>query len=181
MMRHHFKYLASDYDQSAYRGDIDIDLQRIALPDASIDLLLTPHVLEHVPDTVAALTEIHRALAPDGRMYLQVPLVRGATAPPSTPEFHNDNTPVFWNFGWDLTGMIRAAGFNTNVLVTAGFARLLTGEDQLPEPDGGIFDVADLVRCVPADDFTIAADDAEADAMGWLPPYQFVTWECVRT
>ncbi|MBI4882972.1 MAG: class I SAM-dependent methyltransferase [Actinobacteria bacterium] len=180
MMRHHFKYRASDYDQSAHRGDIRIDLQRIELPDASIDLLLTPHVLEHVPDTATALAEIHRVLAPNGRMYLQVPMVRGKTSAPTEPEFHADNTPVFWNFGWDLTGMLRTAGFETQVLVTAGFARLLTGETEPPPPDPHDFDVADLIKHVPIGDYTIAADDGEADAMGWLPPYQFATWECIR-
>ena len=180
MMRQHFRYQTSDFDLSAHRGDIQIDLQNIALPNASIDLLLTPHVLEHVPNTATALGEIHRMLAPNGRMYLQVPLVRGYTSAPTEPEFHADNTPVFWNFGWDLTDMLRAAGFTTTVLVTAGFARLLTGEVPPPPPDPMDFDVADLVRRVRLDDLTIGADDAEAEAMGWLPPYQFATWECIR-
>ena len=40
-------------------GDIQLDLQRIDLPDASLDVVLTPHVLEHVPDTAKALDELH--------------------------------------------------------------------------------------------------------------------------
>jgi len=42
MMRSLFDYKSSDYDLSEHRGDIRIDLQNIALPDASIDVLLTP-------------------------------------------------------------------------------------------------------------------------------------------
>jgi SAM-dependent methyltransferase len=180
MMRQHFQYRASDFDLGAHRADIQIDLQDIALPDASLDVLLTPHVLEHVPNTQTALAEIHRVLAPAGRMYLQVPLVRGLTAAPSTPEYHADNTLVCWNFGWDLTEMLRTAGFATTVLVTADFARLLGGEGEVPAPNGDVFDVADIVRGARLDDLTVVADEAEAHAMGWLPAYQFATWECVR-
>jgi len=181
MMRRHFDYQASDYDLGAHVADIQIDLQDMALPDASLDVLLTPHVLEHVPDTAAALAEIHRVLAPGGRMYLQVPLVRGATAAPSTPEYHADNTLVCWNFGWDLTAMLRAAGFTTTVLVTAEFARLLGGDGEVPAPDGDVFNVADIVRGARLDDLTIVAATDEANAMGWLPSHQFATWECIRT
>jgi len=179
MMRRHFDYRASDFDLGAHRADIQIDLQDIALPDASLDLLLTPHVLEHVPDTAAALAEIHRVLAPSGRMYLQVPLVRGLTAAPLTPEYHADNTLVCWNFGWDLTEMLRAAGFATTVLVTDDFARLLAGEGEVPAPVGDVFDVADIVRGARLDDLTVVATAAESEAMGWLPSYQFATWECI--
>ncbi|CAN5413823.1 hypothetical protein BH10ACT2_BH10ACT2_16470 [soil metagenome] len=181
MMSRHFDYRASDFDLGAHKADIQIDLQKIALPDASLDLLLTPHVLEHVPDTAAALAEIYRVLQPKGRMYLQVPLGRGATAAPSVPEYHADNTLVCWNFGWDLTDMLRAAGFITSVLVTADFAQLLRGDGEIPAPQGDVFDVPDIVRGARPDDLTIAATSAEAEAMGWLPSYQFVTWECVAT
>ena len=179
MMRRHFQYRASDYDLRAHRADVQIDLQDIDLPNASVDLLLTPHVLEHVPDTAASLAEIHRVIAPSGRMYLQIPLLRGATAAPATPEYHADNTLVCWNFGWDLTAMLRTAGFTTTVLVTAAFARLLGGDGEIPL-DGDVFDVADIVRSARPDDLTVVADDAEAAAMGWLPPYHFVTWEFSR-
>ena len=42
MMHRHFDYTASDFDQSAHIGDIRLDLQDIALPSASVDVLLTP-------------------------------------------------------------------------------------------------------------------------------------------
>ena len=180
MMRRHLQYKASDFDLSAHRGDIQIDLQDIALPDGALDVVLTPHVLEHVPDTSQALAELHRVVAPGGRIYLQVPLLHGLTAAPLTPEFHADNTPVFWNFGWDLTDMLRAAGFAATALVTAEFERVLRGTAPLPAPDGDIFDVADMVRHARLGDLTVVADDRQASVMGWLPAHQFVTWECVR-
>ena len=179
-MRRQLQYRASDFDLGAHRADLQIDLQSIALPDASLDVLLTPHVLEHVPDTARALSEIYRVMAPGGRVYLQVPLLHGVTAAPTTPEFHADNTPVFWNFGWDLIDLLRAAGFVVAVLVTDEFSRVLSGRRPIPDPDGDIFDVADMVRHARPGDVTVIASDAQAGSMGWLPSHQFVTWECRR-
>ena len=78
-----FDYRCSDYDERAHRGMLRLDLQAIDLPDATVDVLLTPHVVEHVPDTDRALAEIHRILAPGGRMYLQVPVLQGRTGTPT--------------------------------------------------------------------------------------------------
>ena len=49
------QYTASDYDESAHKAMIKLDLQDMALPDSSVDVVLTPHVLEHVPGTEQAL------------------------------------------------------------------------------------------------------------------------------
>ena len=179
-MQRWFSYRTSDFDLSAHRGDIQLDLQAIDLPDASVDVILTPHVLEHVPDTERALAELFRVIAPGGRMYLQIPLVYGATAAPTTPEFHADNTPVFWNFGWDLTGMVRAAGFTTTVLVTNEYDLVLRGELDAPDPHGDGFHVDTLIEHVRVADLTAVADDEQSRRMGFEPCYHFATWECLR-
>jgi SAM-dependent methyltransferase len=179
-MRRWFSYRTSDFDLSMHRGDIQLDLQNIDLPDESIDVVLTPHVLEHVPDTEQALAELFRVIAPGGRMYLQVPLVYGATAAPTTPEFHADNTPVFWNFGWDLTDLVRSAGFTTTVLVTDEYDKVLRGELSAPDPHGDGFHVDTLLEHVRVGDLTVAANDAQSRLMGFEPCYHFATWECLR-
>lgn len=46
----------------------------LPLPDASVDLLVCYHVLEHVPDDGAAMREIARVLSPRGVALLQVPI-----------------------------------------------------------------------------------------------------------
>jgi len=175
-----FHYTASDFDLSAHEGDIRIDLQNIDLPDGSIDVLLTPHVLEHVPDTARALREIGRILSPGGRMYLQVPLSRGSTQVPTSPEFHADNTPVFFNFGWDLTESIRSAGFDVTVLVTQDFFDLLSNRTHRPELTGDGFDVPSLWDNVPLNDITVLADHAMSRRLGFLPGHHFATWECIK-
>lgn len=180
MMRRHFDYVASDYDLSAHEGDIRIDLQNIELPNESVDILLTPHVLEHVPDTKRALTEIHRVLSTDGRMYLQVPLFHGQTSVPAEPEFHADNTPVFFNFGWDLTDQIREAGFIVRVLVSQHFFEILTDRNALPSSDDPQFDVKSMWDSIVPSDLEILCDDSTSERFGFRPPFQFVTWECIK-
>ena len=180
MMRRSFSYTACDFDLSAHEGDIRIDLQDIDLPDSSIDILLTPHVLEHVPDTSRALDEIFRVLAPGGRMYLQVPLCRGTTTVPTEPEFHADNTPVFFNFGWDLTGSIRSVGFDVTVLVTEEFAATLNDRNSQPAATEDGFDVVALWNDVRTEDLTVLIDRTVSDRLGILPGHQYATWECVK-
>ncbi|MFM8531029.1 MAG: class I SAM-dependent methyltransferase [Ilumatobacteraceae bacterium] len=185
MMGRFFDYTASDYDLSAHEGDIQIDLQAIALPDASIDILLTPHVLEHVPDTGRALHEIHRILRPGGRMYLQVPLLHGTTAVPTTPEFHADNTPVFFNFGWDLLASLHRAGFTTLALVTAEWQAMIAGALDAPASTGDGFDVVSLVSGAREHlditrDLVSVIDLERSQRYGFSPPHHFMTWECVK-
>jgi hypothetical protein len=179
-MRRWFDYRASDFDLSAHRADLQLDLQQIDLDDAALDLVLTAHVLEHVPETDRAIAELFRVIAPGGRMYLQIPLTRGETAVPTTPEFHADNTPVFFNFGWDLTEQLRAVGFETQVLVPGSFYELLRGGHPSGEPQRGEFDLADMVRHARIDDLEAVTTSAQERALGIEPTFQHVTWECRR-
>lgn len=181
MMRRHFDYTASDYDLSAHEGDIRIDLQDIDLPSSSVDILLTPHVLEHVPETERALREIHRVLVPGGRMYLQVPLLRGKTIVPPEPEYHADNTLVFFNFGWDLTQTIRSAGFAVRVLVTEQFRNVLTNRQVEPADTDPQFDIPSMWRSVVTDDLDVVADARTSDLYGFAPAHHYVTWECIAS
>ena len=66
------RYLSTDLDSSEV--DINMDIQRMDLPDASIHAVLLSHVLEHIEDDARALREIYRVLAPGGKLFLQVPL-----------------------------------------------------------------------------------------------------------
>ncbi len=181
MMHSLFDYESSDYDLSAHRGDIQIDLQNIALPDASIDVLLTAHVLEHVPETDRALREIHRVLAPNGTMYLQVPLQQGHTSRPSEPEFHGDNTLVHFRFGWDLIASVESVGFDVEVLLMEEFANVLRGVSACPEPDVDGFDVPSMIERAPTSKLRPLVDIYMSKIYGFRPEHQFVTFRCVKT
>src|SRR5690606_1904589 len=172
-----FRYQSSDFDERAHRGAIRIDLQDIDLPDGSLDVVLTPHVLEHVPDTARALSELHRVLAPGGAVYLQIPLLQATTAPPVEPEFHGDDTPVFWRFGWDITTTLRDAGFDTTVLVPEPLRRAVADGSPWPPPHSPEFAVDEVLAAAPLDELAVVADDARTAQLGFDPAYMFVTWE----
>ena len=174
-----FDYTTSDYDERAHRGSIKLDLQAIDLPDASFDVVCTAHVLEHVPETDKALAELHRIVAPGGWLLLQVPVLQARTAPPTEPEFHGDDTPVFWRFGFDLTSRLRAQGFEVELLVTdelrdlvaAGATRWYAGCS--PE-----FDADALIAGAIGDDLVGVASRSLAARSGFEPAYMFCTWAC---
>jgi SAM-dependent methyltransferase len=178
-MAHRFHYTSSDYDESAHRGAVRLDLQDIDLPSASVDAVLTPHVLEHVPDTDAALRELRRILAPGGRLVLQVPVLQAVTAAPVEPEFHGDNTVVFWRFGYDLTDRLRAQDWAVHALCTEDWVSALrTGARPWPEPPVATFDVEGMLRGAEGRDFEAAVTRADAARFGLEPAYQLLTWVC---
>ena len=180
-MRRRADYFTSDYDQRAHRGKIRLNLEKMELPDRSLDVLMTAHVLEHVADTDAALGEIYRVLQPGGHLLLQVPLLQAVTTPPAKPEFHEDHTPVLWRFGLDLTERLRSHGFMTTVLVTEEMYRRVVARDvDWPDPLFPEFDANALILHADPADLTIIASDAIAQR-AWLQPcYMFVVWHCTK-
>ena len=62
-----------DFAGAAGRVDFLSDARALPLPDNTLDYLVSSHVLEHLPDPLAALHEWHRVLRPGGLLYLVVP------------------------------------------------------------------------------------------------------------
>lgn len=58
------------------RGDLVLNIEQIALPDASVDTVVAFHVLEHVNDK-KAMAELFRIVRPGGCLVTMVPLVDG--------------------------------------------------------------------------------------------------------
>lgn len=110
------RYRTAEYG-AGHGTDLDLDLQAIDLPDASLDVVLCNHVLEHVPDDGAALRELRRVLRPGGWALLQVP-VNG----PVTLEEQKGDDPALRlarygqadhvrTYGRDYLERLRTAGF----------------------------------------------------------------------
>jgi SAM-dependent methyltransferase len=172
------RYTASDYDESAHKAMIKLDLQDMQLPDDSVDVTLTPHVLEHVPDTRRAVAELYRVTSPGGSVLLMIPMPQGATAPPTEPEYHGDNTLVFWRFGWDLRDILEEPGFAVDCLVTQALIdRVRRGEFDSGWSDGAIDEVNLLSMCQP-DLLTPVAGERESRRHGFEPDLHFITWHC---
>ena len=95
-----------------------VDIERIALPDASADLIVCSHVLEHVDDN-RALAELFRVLRPGGTLVLLTPVVEGwqqtyenpAILDPQQRQLHFGQEDHVRYFGADLRMRIRRAGF----------------------------------------------------------------------
>jgi SAM-dependent methyltransferase len=173
-----FFYRTSDYDLRAHAGNLRLDLQAIDLPDGCVDVMLCAHVLEHVPDTDKALAELRRVIAPGGHLLLQVPVLQSHTAPPTEPEFHGDDTPVFWRFGFDLTALLRGVGFVTELLCTAQLADAVTSTTNPWHEWSGEFDVPDILAGAIADDLVVVADHPTSARLGIDPGYMYLTWDC---
>jgi SAM-dependent methyltransferase len=180
VMARRVRYLASDYDESAHRAMVRLDIQNIDMPDGSLDVILSPHVLEHVPDTEKSLAEIFRVLAPGGHLFLEIPLPQGRTAPPGGPEYHGDNTLVYWRFGWDLTDKLEAAGFEVATLVTADLDDRVRAGDIDSGYGGDDVHEVDLLSAADPASWTVVADSREARRYGFLPDFMFVCWDAAK-
>ncbi len=115
-------------DQNGTRSE---DLTQLTFGDASFDALLSFDVLEHVPDYLAALTEIRRVVRPGGVALLSFPFVRsnathvvrarvaanGAIEHLLPEEYHGDplgsgkGILCFYHFGWQILDELRGVGF----------------------------------------------------------------------
>lgn len=69
------RYVTAEYE--ANKADLQLDLTALTQPDASWDVLIVYHILEHIPDDRKAMAEMFRVLRPGGMAILQVPLKTG--------------------------------------------------------------------------------------------------------
>jgi SAM-dependent methyltransferase len=92
------------------------DMTAIPFRSGVFDVVLSSHVLEHIENERAALGEIGRVLAPEGRALIMVPMVRGWETKP-TVEFRRANFQGHWRvYGCDLAERIAAAGLQATIV-----------------------------------------------------------------
>ena len=66
------RYVTADLDPEGV--DVQLDITAMPFEDGSFDAILCSHVLEHVADDRAAMSELHRVLMPGGWALVLVPL-----------------------------------------------------------------------------------------------------------
>lgn len=107
------------------------DITALTLADQSVDVIVSCEVLEHVADYRRGVSEFARVLKPGGELLLTVPFrsehgetrvraridAKGQIEHLMTPEYHGDpldpqGVLAFYEFGWDLLDVVRAAGFS---------------------------------------------------------------------
>jgi SAM-dependent methyltransferase len=73
----HCAYVTADWPQSVHEGarqaDIVASLEELPVPDEAFDAVLCTEVLEHIAEPGRVLAELHRVLAPRGRLCVTTP------------------------------------------------------------------------------------------------------------
>ena len=67
----HLRYVTADLEPG--KGDLQLDIRALDLPDDAFDAIVCSHVLEHVDRDADALAELRRVVAPGGWVLLMVP------------------------------------------------------------------------------------------------------------
>jgi SAM-dependent methyltransferase len=124
-----------DVEPGSTKGGIMCqDLQRLSFPDASIDLVLTEDVFEHLTDWRLGFRDVHRVLKPGGRHIFTVPfyfdrrtrdlfrLVDGKPVLFEPVEYHGDPVrgliPCYTHIGYDALDYLREIGFETRIEIS---------------------------------------------------------------
>ncbi len=115
------------------RAMVKMDITRIPCSDRSFDVIYCSHVLEHVPDDRAAMSELHRVLAPEGWAVFEIPISAPATIedpsitdPAERERFFGQRDHVR-RYGPDFEHRLREAGF----LVQCVTAQQLVGNEEV--------------------------------------------------
>ena len=127
-------------------ADLALDITKMDLEDASFDLILCSHVLEHVPDDRAAMSELRRVLAPGGLALVLTPYrpeVSTYEDPAITAPL--DRMVAFGQqdhvriYGADLADRLRDAGFEVEDRTPAElFSESVVRRSEL-DPDEHLF------------------------------------------
>jgi SAM-dependent methyltransferase len=126
------EYLGPDVRKGTVKQGVrHEDLQELSLPSASVDLVITNDVAEHVPSPAAAFRELARVLKPGGQVFMTTPfccdnqenvaraeIIDGKLVHHLPPAYHGNplssESPslVFTDFGWEILTQLREAGFS---------------------------------------------------------------------
>ena len=109
----HVTYLTVDRYKDS---DVVSDLTDIQLPDASVDVVICCHTLEHVRDYRKAIQELYRILKPGGAGIVAVPQTE------HLQESRRERNETFygyghlWEFGQDFATTLAEAGFSVRTI-----------------------------------------------------------------
>ena len=113
------------------------DVTKLTAADEVYDFIWCSHVLEHVPDDILAMTELHRVLTDRGMCVVQVPIWRrrtyedfSITAPEEREEAFGQTDHVRL-YGLDIEDRLKAAGFRVETLLVRDFDLRTIGRHSL--------------------------------------------------
>jgi SAM-dependent methyltransferase len=91
---------------------ITMDITRSGFRDSTFDLILCSHVLEHIPEDLAAMRELYRVLKEGGTCIVQVPMQVGLIETVDYAEPNLDEFDHVRAYGRDFLGRLQAIGFD---------------------------------------------------------------------
>ncbi len=105
-------------------ADVKMDIHKMPFENASFDIVLCNHVLEHVDDDAQSMREIYRVLKPGGWAVMQVPMddSREFTYEDRSITSPEEREKHFWQkdhvrlFGRDYPKRLENAGFRVEAL-----------------------------------------------------------------
>lgn len=122
-------YLSADIDSP--RAMVKVDMMNIQFPADHFDVILSSHVLEHVPDDIIAMKELCRVMKKSGWAIHQAPVdySREKTFEDAAIVTNEDRLQYYGHidhkrlYGRDYRNRLESAGFTvTEVDYTAGFS-----------------------------------------------------------
>jgi SAM-dependent methyltransferase len=116
-------------------GILHQDVQKLSFADASLDLITSNQVFEHVQDDLQGFRECHRVLSPGGALVFSIPLYdtpatqrlaaveNGIIVHHAPPEYHDSRREgpgaalCFWRHSLhDIIGRVERAGFTAKLV-----------------------------------------------------------------
>ncbi|MDC1287781.1 class I SAM-dependent methyltransferase, partial [Gammaproteobacteria bacterium] len=152
-VKHHI--VGSEYLGYGYEGGTTIqgirheDVENLSFQNATLDLIVSNDVFEHVPNPAIAFAECARVLKVGGLLLATIPfhsdrdlsevrarLNNGQVDHILPPVYHGnpisaDGSLVFTDFGWDLLDIVKVAGFaevSVDVYASLEFGHLGNGQ-----------------------------------------------------
>ena len=115
-------------------ADVKADICDLPFEDASYDVILCNHVLEHIPNDTKALTELYRVMKPGGYGIFQIPqdLNRAITFEDDTITDKAERAKIFGQYdhvrvyGRDYFDKLRSVGFKVEEV---DYTKQLKAED----------------------------------------------------
>jgi SAM-dependent methyltransferase len=122
-------YISADLESP--QAMVKMDLTDIQFGDATFDVILCSHVLEHIPDDRTAMAQLYRVLKPRGWAVVQVPIYGATTYEDDAVTDPVERAHVFGQkdhvrkYGRDIKDRLAAVNFNVEHV---RFARELSAE-----------------------------------------------------